>query len=125
MKKALILGVTGQDGSYLAEILLNSGLQVYGLVRKAATDLRATIDASELFREEASAEYLRMIEWAKLRLASIEIQSDMSTLTNILQEQDLFPENDPLADPEGDPPEYDRYDTALPHFRPQFRRPGV
>ena len=38
MKKALILGVTGQDGSYLAEILLNSGLQVYGLVRKAATD---------------------------------------------------------------------------------------
>tara|TARA_B100000989_G_scaffold213282_1_gene162074 strand:- start:472 stop:1464 length:993 start_codon:yes stop_codon:yes gene_type:complete len=38
MKKALILGVTGQDGSYLAEILLNSGLQVHGLVRKAATD---------------------------------------------------------------------------------------
>lgn len=100
-------------------------LQHVAEVRKAATDLRATIDASELFREEASAEYLRMIEWAKLRLASIEIQSDMSTLTNILQEQDLFPENDPLADPEGDPPEYDRYDTALPHFRPQFRRPGV
>jgi len=34
MKKALITGITGQDGSYLAELLLNKGYQVYGLVRR-------------------------------------------------------------------------------------------
>lgn len=37
MKKALILGVTGQDGSYLAEILLEKGYQVHGMVRRSAT----------------------------------------------------------------------------------------
>jgi GDPmannose 4,6-dehydratase len=37
MKKALILGVTGQDGSYLADILLSKGYQVHGLIRKSAT----------------------------------------------------------------------------------------
>ena len=30
--KALITGITGQDGSYLAELLLNKGYQVYGMV---------------------------------------------------------------------------------------------
>lgn len=34
MKKALITGITGQDGSYLAELLLTKGYQVYGLVRR-------------------------------------------------------------------------------------------
>lgn len=37
MKKALILGVTGQDGSYLAEILLEKGYQVHGMLRRSAT----------------------------------------------------------------------------------------
>ena len=37
MKKALIFGVTGQDGSYLAEFLIAKGYQVHGLVRKSAT----------------------------------------------------------------------------------------
>ena len=37
MKKALILGVTGQDGSYLADILLSKGYEVHGLIRKSAT----------------------------------------------------------------------------------------
>jgi GDPmannose 4,6-dehydratase len=37
MKKALILGVTGQDGSYLAEVLLDKGYEVYGMVRRSAT----------------------------------------------------------------------------------------
>lgn len=37
MKKALILGVTGQDGSYLAEILLEKGYEVHGMVRRSAT----------------------------------------------------------------------------------------
>ena len=37
MKRALITGITGQDGSYLAEFLLSKGYQVYGLVRRLST----------------------------------------------------------------------------------------
>ena len=37
MKKALITGINGQDGSYLAELLLSKGYQVHGLVRRAST----------------------------------------------------------------------------------------
>ncbi|WP_313802445.1 GDP-mannose 4,6-dehydratase [Cytobacillus sp.] len=37
MKKALITGITGQDGSYLAELLLDKGYKVYGLKRRTAT----------------------------------------------------------------------------------------
>ncbi len=36
-KRALITGITGQDGSYLAEFLLSKGYQVYGLVRRSST----------------------------------------------------------------------------------------
>ena len=38
MKKALITGITGQDGSYLAEFLLNKGYQVHGMVRRVALE---------------------------------------------------------------------------------------
>ncbi|HEY7770856.1 GDP-mannose 4,6-dehydratase, partial [Longimicrobium sp.] len=37
MKTALITGITGQDGSYLAELLLEKGYKVYGLVRRSST----------------------------------------------------------------------------------------
>lgn len=37
-KTALITGITGQDGSYLAEFLLNKGYKVYGMVRRASTE---------------------------------------------------------------------------------------
>ena len=37
MRKALITGVTGQDGSYLAELLLDKGYEVHGLIRRAST----------------------------------------------------------------------------------------
>ncbi|MCS7071182.1 MAG: GDP-mannose 4,6-dehydratase, partial [Anaerolinea sp.] len=36
-KRALITGVTGQDGSYLAELLLDKGYEVFGLVRRTST----------------------------------------------------------------------------------------
>lgn len=44
MKKALITGITGQDGSYLAELLLEKGYQVHGIVRRASTFNRQRID---------------------------------------------------------------------------------
>jgi GDPmannose 4,6-dehydratase len=37
LKKALITGITGQDGSYLAEFLLNKGYEVHGIIRRAST----------------------------------------------------------------------------------------
>ena len=37
MKKALITGITGQDGSYLAELLLSKGYEVHGIIRRAST----------------------------------------------------------------------------------------
>src|SRR6478752_531536 len=37
MKRALITGVTGQDGSYLAELLLEKGYEVYGMVRRSSS----------------------------------------------------------------------------------------
>ena len=37
MKKALLTGITGQDGSYLAEFLLSKGYEVHGVIRRAST----------------------------------------------------------------------------------------
>ena len=43
MKKALITGVTGQDGSYLAEFLLGKGYDVHGIIRRSSVDYRERI----------------------------------------------------------------------------------
>ena len=44
MKKAFITGITGQDGSYLAELLLSKGYEVHGLIRRASTFNTGRID---------------------------------------------------------------------------------
>jgi GDPmannose 4,6-dehydratase len=44
MKKALITGITGQDGSYLAELLLSKGYDVHGIVRRSSEIARPRID---------------------------------------------------------------------------------
>ncbi len=49
MKRALITGITGQDGSYLAELLLEKGYEVHGLIRRASTFNTARID--HLYRD--------------------------------------------------------------------------
>ena len=55
MKKALVLGVTGQDGSYLADILLETGYIVHGMVRKSATgntrNIQHLLDDPKIFNE--------------------------------------------------------------------------
>jgi len=43
MKKALITGITGQDGSYLAEFLLEKGYDVHGIIRRSSVDYRERI----------------------------------------------------------------------------------
>ena len=49
MKRALITGITGQDGPYLAELLLAKGYQVHGIIRRASTFNTGRID--HLYRD--------------------------------------------------------------------------
>ncbi len=67
-KRALITGVTGQDGSYLAELLLNEGYEVIGMVRRSSTvtferiahiEDRLTLVAGDLFDEVSMIGILR------------------------------------------------------------------
>ena len=44
MKKALITGISGQDGSYLSELLLKKGYEVHGLIRRSSLETRTRID---------------------------------------------------------------------------------
>ena len=43
MEKALITGVTGQDGSYLSELLIEKGYDVHGIIRRSSVDYRERI----------------------------------------------------------------------------------
>ena len=49
MQRALITGITGQDGSYLTELLLEKGYEVHGLIRRASTFNTSRID--HLFKD--------------------------------------------------------------------------
>ncbi|MBN2122390.1 GDP-mannose 4,6-dehydratase [Candidatus Micrarchaeota archaeon] len=49
MKRALVSGITGQDGSYLAELLLSKGYEVHGIIRRASTFNTGRID--HIFRD--------------------------------------------------------------------------
>lgn len=77
MKKALISGITGQDGSYLAESLLASGYEVHGLVRQSSLLQRTRLD------ELATLETARADGRLHLHYADL---SDSSSLQNIVRE---------------------------------------
>jgi GDPmannose 4,6-dehydratase len=53
-KRALITGITGQDGSYLAELLLNKGYEVHGLIRRSSSFNTGRIDHIYRDRHEVS-----------------------------------------------------------------------
>ena len=58
-KKALITGITGQDGSYLAELLLEQGYEVHGIVRRTSTFNRGRIDpVAEVFNKNEKRLFL-------------------------------------------------------------------
>ncbi len=58
MKTALITGITGQDGSYLAELLLAKGYEVHGMIRRASTFNTRRID--HLYRDPHNGEISRL-----------------------------------------------------------------
>jgi GDPmannose 4,6-dehydratase len=75
MKRALITGITGQDGSYLAELLLAKGYEVHGLVRRSSSFNRGRI---EHIREDERGEQTRF------RLVYGDL-NDASSLNHILR----------------------------------------
>jgi GDPmannose 4,6-dehydratase len=75
-KKALITGITGQDGSYLAEFLLEKGYEVHGIKRRASSFNTQRID--HIFQDPH-------VENARLKLHYGDL-TDSSNLTRILQE---------------------------------------
>lgn len=80
MKKAIITGITGQDGSYLAELLLSKGYEVHGLIRRASTFNTQRID--HLFQDphDSSARlklhYADLTDGSRLSLLLDQIQPD-------------------------------------------------
>lgn len=76
MKKALITGVTGQDGSYLAEFLLEKGYEVHGIKRRASSFNTQRID--HIFQDPH-------VEHSAFKLHYGDL-SDSSNLTRIIQE---------------------------------------
>jgi GDPmannose 4,6-dehydratase len=68
MKKALITGVTGQDGSYLAEFLLKKNYEVYGVIRRASTFNTGRID--HIYRDPHESEVRFHLKYGDLNDAS-------------------------------------------------------
>src|SRR5436305_14590606 len=69
-KTALITGITGQDGSYLAELLLSKGYEVHGVVRRASTETferiahltdRVTLHQADLLDQLSIIEVFRQV----------------------------------------------------------------
>jgi GDPmannose 4,6-dehydratase len=75
VKKALITGVTGQDGSYLAELLLSKGYEVHGIIRRSSSFNTARID--EIYMDPHEPE-------ARLRLHYGDL-NDASSLNHLLR----------------------------------------
>jgi GDPmannose 4,6-dehydratase len=52
MRKAIITGITGQDGSYLAELLLNKGYEVHGIIRRESFEDRSKLANIENIKDK-------------------------------------------------------------------------
>ncbi|MFT6206925.1 MAG: GDPmannose 4,6-dehydratase, partial [Colwellia sp.] len=76
VKKAIITGITGQDGSYLAELLLDKGYEVHGIKRRASSFNTERIDG--LYQDPHVDNRNLILHYGDL--------SDSSNLTRILQE---------------------------------------
>ena len=73
MKKALITGITGQDGSYLAELLLSKGYQVTGMVRRASTE---TYDRIAHFKDRIALRQADLLDQFSLVKLLDDVQPD-------------------------------------------------
>lgn len=76
MKKALITGITGQDGSYLTELLLEKGYEVHGIIRRASSFNTGRID--HLYQDPHEEKRKLFLHYGDL--------TDSSSLTRIIKE---------------------------------------
>ncbi|MEP7075996.1 MAG: GDP-mannose 4,6-dehydratase [Acidobacteriota bacterium] len=80
MKKALITGITGQDGSYLAEILLEKGYEVHGIIRKSSSFNTGRInhlyEDPEILNKKLFLHYGDLIDPSSLNLLLEKIEPD-------------------------------------------------
>jgi GDPmannose 4,6-dehydratase len=83
MKKAFITGITGQDGSYLAELLLNKGYEVHGLIRRSSTFNTDRID--HLYRDPHDPE-ARMY----LHFGDLAVSGQISDLLYRIQPDEIY-----------------------------------
>jgi GDPmannose 4,6-dehydratase len=84
VKKALITGITGQDGSYLAELLLSKGYEVHGVIRRSSTFNTGRID--HLYRDPHNGEKVRLF----LHYGDIIDASNLVTLILDLQPDEIY-----------------------------------
>jgi len=75
MKKALITGITGQDGSYMAELLLSKGYEVHGIIRRASTFNTQRIE--HIFQDPHELEKKLILHYGDL--------SDSSNISRLLE----------------------------------------
>lgn len=73
MKKALITGITGQDGSYLAELLISKGYEVTGMVRRASTE---TFERIAHFKDQVTLRQADLLDQFSLVKILEETQPD-------------------------------------------------
>jgi len=82
-KRALITGITGQDGSYLAELLLDKGYEVHGLIRRSSNFNTNRIDH---IYQDSHAEHQRLI----LHFGDLTDGSRLVTLLNDIQPDEVY-----------------------------------
>jgi GDPmannose 4,6-dehydratase len=83
MKKALITGITGQDGSYLAELLLDKGYEVHGMLRRASSFNRNRIE--HLYRDP-HGKHLRLF----LHYGDLTDSSNMNRMLERVQPDEIY-----------------------------------
>ncbi len=82
MKKALITGITGQDGSYLTELLLGKGYEVYGIIRRSSSFHTGRID--HLYRDPHEQPALKLI------YGDLTDGGDLATVVNEIQPDEVY-----------------------------------
>lgn len=82
MKKALITGITGQDGSYLAELLLNKGYRLWGIIRRSSSFHTGRID--HLYQDPHKEPPL------KLLYGDLTDGSNLAQIVNDIQPEEVY-----------------------------------
>jgi len=115
--RAVITGITGQDGSYLAELLLEKGYEVYGVVRRASTE---SFERIEHIRDKINLVQADLLD--QLSLVSVLEEAKPDELYN-LAAQSFVPTSwtQPLLTGEFDALGVTRILEAIRHFNPKIR----